>query len=191
MEEIIQLPRSIGNFTDIQIKIFDLRAKKYSLRKICYEISTPLPELEEEDHEEIVLQISPNAVRTSLKWIVQGHRWKPHKKGGSHKLFNLDDGNLLLEWAEETQPSANAFLEKATEILNYRAQFAAQILITLDLPKIAEEVLNEVKGPSRQWINVFLEGTDYNLKSPESIDLLRFKHVTKGSVTRWFEDYGG
>ena len=62
--------------------------------------------------------------------------------------------------------------------------------MSLDLAAVAGEVIKEMKTPSRSWINGFLEGTHLKLKSPEAMEAIRFKYVTTGSITHWFEQHG-
>ena len=92
MMDNLEIPRSSAFLTDVQVKIFELRSQKMPLREISIEIDKPLEEK---------LNLCPNSIRTAIKWTVLGHTWKPHTKGGTHKLLNPDDSCNLLSWAEE------------------------------------------------------------------------------------------
>ena len=185
------LLRSSTNFTDMQNKIFHLRARPLSLREIAAEIQIDLsqhydngeyPGTEEPN-------INANAVITALKWTALGYTWKPNKPGGSRKYLNLDDTFLLLQWADETQPSAEEFRSYAAELRKCRAINASKILNQLKIHGQASRVIDEFYTPSRSWINSFLDKTDFQLKTPEMLEALRYKYVTSASVNAWFGSF--
>ena len=121
--------------------------------------------------------------------MVLGHVWKPHSKGGTHKLLNPDDACYLLSWAEENQPTTQEFIDNAGELRLNRAVIAANFLEKLDCAALAREVIDEAKMPSHLWVNHFLIDTELSLKTPEVIEAIRFKYVTTASVTKWFNDH--
>ena len=124
-----------------------------------------------------------------MKWTALGFCWKPHSKGGSHKYLNHDDSTNLVNWAEENQPTAEEFNSHAYELCKARSLFAAGILQNIGFISLASEVLEEVDIPSRSWVNSFLLDTDLVLKSQESLDAMRFKYTTSGSVSNWFSNF--